>query len=49
MDWLPTMSEWKGTLYQRVVDALSADIASGRLVRGQKLPTLVEQPRKVFD
>jgi DNA-binding transcriptional MocR family regulator len=39
MDWLPTISEWKGPLYRRVVDALAADIASGRLVRGQKLPT----------
>jgi DNA-binding transcriptional MocR family regulator len=26
-------------MYQRIVDALAADIASGRLVRGQRLPT----------
>jgi DNA-binding transcriptional MocR family regulator len=39
MDWLPTISEWSGPLYLRIVDALSADIASGRLARGQQLPT----------
>src|SRR6201993_2689628 len=39
MDWLPTISEWSGPLYLRIVDTLAADIASGRLVRGQKLPT----------
>jgi len=39
MDWLPTLSEWHGPLFQRIVDALAADIASGRLVRGQRLPT----------
>lgn len=39
MDWLPTLGEWHGPLFQRIVDALAADIASGRLVRGQRLPT----------
>ena len=39
MDWVPTLSEWQGPLFLRVVDALAADIASGRLVRGQRLPT----------
>jgi DNA-binding transcriptional MocR family regulator len=39
MDWLPTISEWTGPLYTRIVDALAADIASGRLARGQQLPT----------
>jgi len=39
MDWLPTLSEWSGPVYMRVVDALAADIANGRLVRGQQLPT----------
>ena len=39
MDWLPTLSEGSGPVYMRIVDALSADIASGRLVRGQQLPT----------
>src|SRR6267154_3345272 len=39
MDWLPTLSEWPGPVYMRVVDALAADIANGRLVRGQQLPT----------
>ena len=39
MDWLPTISEWSGPLYLRIVDALSADVASGRLARGQQLPT----------
>ena len=39
MDWVPTLSEWQGPLFLRIVDALAADIASGRLVRGQQLPT----------
>ncbi|MBR1124249.1 PLP-dependent aminotransferase family protein [Bradyrhizobium lablabi] len=39
MDWLPTLSEWHGPVFQRIVDALAADIAGGRLVRGQRLPT----------
>src|SRR5215470_1659022 len=39
MDWIPTLSEWHGPLFTRIVDALAADIASGRLVRGQRLPT----------
>jgi DNA-binding transcriptional MocR family regulator len=39
MDWVPTVAEWQGPLYLRVVDALASDIASGRLVRGQRLPT----------
>jgi len=39
MDWLPTLSEWQGPVFLRIVDALAADIASGRLVRGQQIPT----------
>src|ERR1700730_19328128 len=39
MDWLPTLAEWPGPVYMRIVDALAADIANGRLVRGQQLPT----------
>src|SRR5215813_3398418 len=39
MDWVPTLSEWQGPMFLRIVDALGADIASGRLVRGQRLPT----------
>lgn len=39
MDWVPTISEWSGPIYLRVVDALASDIASGRLARGQQLPT----------
>src|ERR1700761_1897340 len=39
MDWVPTVSEWQGPMYQRVIDALASDIASGALVRGQRLPT----------
>src|SRR6201995_113842 len=39
MDWVPTLSEWQGPMFLRIVDALAADIASGRLVRGQPLPT----------
>jgi DNA-binding transcriptional MocR family regulator len=39
MDWIPTISEREGPLYQRIVGALESDIAAGRLVRGQQLPT----------
>lgn len=39
MDWVPTLSEWEGPMFLRIVDALAEDIASGRLVRGQRLPT----------
>src|SRR5215813_7740201 len=39
MDWLPTLSEWQGPVFTRIVDALAADIAGGRLVRGERLPT----------
>src|SRR5215813_1661323 len=39
MDWLPTLSEWSGPAFRRIVDALAADIASGRLRRGQQIPT----------
>jgi DNA-binding transcriptional MocR family regulator len=39
MDWVPTLEDRPGPLYQRIVDALSADVASGRLRRGQQLPT----------
>ena len=39
MDWIPTMAEGQGPLYARIVDAIAADIASGRLTRGQQLPT----------
>src|SRR6266853_660987 len=39
MDWVPTISEWQGPVYLRIVDALAADIASGRLHRGQQVPT----------
>src|ERR1700730_18471120 len=39
MDWTPTLEDRAGPAYQRIVDALSADVASGRLRRGQQLPT----------
>ncbi len=39
MDWLPTLSDRAGPAYQRILDALAADIAAGRLRRGQQLPT----------
>jgi DNA-binding transcriptional MocR family regulator len=39
MDWLPTINEGSGPVYRRIVDALSNDIANGRLKRGQQLPT----------
>jgi DNA-binding transcriptional MocR family regulator len=39
MDWLPTLSEWSGPSYRRIVDAIAADIGSGKLLRGERLPT----------
>jgi DNA-binding transcriptional MocR family regulator len=39
MDWIPTLSEREGPVYRRIVEALAADVASGRLSRGQQLPT----------
>jgi DNA-binding transcriptional MocR family regulator len=39
MEWVPTLADREGPVYRRIVDALSADISSGRLNRGQQLPT----------
>jgi DNA-binding transcriptional MocR family regulator len=39
MDWVPTLADREGPVYRRIVEALTADIASGRLRRGQQLPT----------
>src|SRR6185503_20253210 len=39
MDWVPTISDRGGPLYLRIVNALSDDIAAGRLHQGQLLPT----------
>jgi DNA-binding transcriptional MocR family regulator len=39
MDWLPTLKDRAGPVYQRIAEALAADVASGRLRRGQQLPT----------
>jgi len=39
MDWRPTLNDRRGPLYERLVDALADDIESGRLHRGQRLPT----------
>ena len=39
MDWIPTLNDRRGPIYQRIVEALTADVASGRLHRGQQLPT----------
>ena len=39
MEWIPTLNDRTGPLYRRIVDALAADIAAGRLLRGQQLPT----------
>jgi DNA-binding transcriptional MocR family regulator len=39
MDWTPTLSDREGAVYRRIVEALTEDIASGRLHRGQQLPT----------
>lgn len=39
MDWHPTLKDRTGPVYQRIIEALEEDIASGRLRRGQQLPT----------
>src|SRR6201999_4140360 len=39
MEWIPTISKQSGPLYRQISDAIEADIASGRLHRGQQLPT----------
>jgi len=39
MDWIPTLESRSGPAYEGIVDALGTDIASGRLHRGQRLPT----------
>ena len=39
MDWVPTLVGQPGPVYADIVEALNADIASGRLHRGQRLPT----------
>ena len=39
MDWRPTLNDREGPLYRRIVEALAADVAGGRLRRGQQLPT----------
>ncbi|MDP1837863.1 MAG: PLP-dependent aminotransferase family protein [Reyranella sp.] len=39
MDWIPTLGDQPGPVYAGIVEALNADIASGRLHRGQRLPT----------
>src|SRR5215472_11503169 len=39
MDWIPTLIDREGPVYLRIVAALAADIESGRLFRGERLPT----------
>jgi DNA-binding transcriptional MocR family regulator len=39
MEWIPTISGDAGPVYRQISDAIEADIASGRLRRGQQLPT----------
>jgi DNA-binding transcriptional MocR family regulator len=39
MEWIPTIAEVSGPLYRQISDAIENDIASGRLRRGQQLPT----------
>ena len=39
MDWRPTLSDRSGPVYESIVEALGADVASGRLHRGERLPT----------
>src|SRR3982750_1475965 len=39
MDWRPTLEDRRGPVYEGIVAALAADVASGRLRRGGRLPT----------
>jgi DNA-binding transcriptional MocR family regulator len=39
MDWLPTISVRAGPVYLQIAEAIEHDIVSGRLRRGQQLPT----------
>jgi DNA-binding transcriptional MocR family regulator len=39
MDWTPTLTDREGPVYHRIVVSLAADIESGRLRRGEQLPT----------
>src|ERR1700760_3462542 len=39
MDWVPTISPRAGPLYRQIAEAIEGDILSGRLRRGQQLPT----------
>jgi DNA-binding transcriptional MocR family regulator len=39
MDWRPTLEDRRGPVYEGIVAALAADVASGRLRRGERLPT----------
>jgi DNA-binding transcriptional MocR family regulator len=39
MDWIPTISPQAGPLYRQIAEAIEGDIVSGRLRRGQQLPT----------
>jgi DNA-binding transcriptional MocR family regulator len=39
MDWIPTIEGTGSPVYEGIVNALTADIASGRLRRGDRLPT----------
>jgi DNA-binding transcriptional regulator YhcF (GntR family) len=39
MDWVPTISAQAGPVYRQIAEAIEHDIVSGRLRRGQQLPT----------
>ena len=39
MDWNPTLDAADGPVYEGIVEALERDISSGRLHRGERLPT----------
>jgi DNA-binding transcriptional MocR family regulator len=39
MDWNPTLGDRRGPVYESIVEALATDVASGRLRRGERLPT----------
>src|SRR5438105_4498496 len=38
-EWLPDLTQHRGPRYRAIADALAADIATGRLGTGNRLPT----------
>ena len=46
MDWIPTLADRDGPIYRCIVEALTADIASGRLRRVSNCPLTARRRRR---